>query len=60
MSRQQALDYSKAACEEHAAYLNRLADDCDESGHDGHAADHRASATYIRWLLLGSPYEVKA
>jgi hypothetical protein len=45
-----------AACEEYATYLNRLADDCDEAGLTGNAEDHRTSATYIRWLLLGSPY----
>lgn len=54
------MKFSIEEAEAHAAYLSRLADDCDEAGLEGNAADHRTSATYIRWLLLGSPYEVKA
>ncbi|MEI7903554.1 MAG: hypothetical protein WCK89_25225 [bacterium] len=32
-------------------YLRRLADDCDENGNTGHAADHRASAGAIDLLV---------
>ena len=49
-------DYCTKRAREFADYLNRLADDCDDAGLEGNAADHRKSATYIRWLLLGSPY----